>query len=257
MVRQGAWVWFELMTRDPAAAMAFYGPLLGWTAQSHPGGDYHTIVRGDGGMTGGLLVLTDAMVAGGAAPGWLGYIGVSDVDALLADAVDAGARVLMPASDVAMAGRIALIADPQGAPVYVMTPDGEGESTAFDPMAQGRCAWNELCTSDAAAALAFYTRHFGWETPPPMDMGPAGAYHFIAREGVTHGGVMTAVEGMGPPHWNHYFRVENIDRAARHIADLGGRVVNGPHEVPGGDAIVHAFDPEGAFACFVGARGAA
>ena len=255
MGMHGSWLWYELMTRDADAAMRFYGPLLGWRAQPIDGG-YVLITNADGGMTGGLLPLTETMAANGAVPAWLGYIGVDDVDAFVARAAADGASVLMPPADVAMAGRIALIADPCGAPVYVMTPNGEGTSTAFGLTQPGRCAWNELCVGDPARALAFFTAHFGWDAPPPMDMGPMGQYHFIAHEGVSNGGVVALSEGMGAPHWNHYFRVADIDRAAVQVGELGGRVVNGPHPIAGGDAIIHLFDPEGAFACLVGARAA-
>jgi predicted enzyme related to lactoylglutathione lyase len=43
-----------------------------------------------------------------------------------------------------------------------------------------------------------------------------------------------------------YFRVPDVDAAAERITAAGGRILNGPMEVPGGDRIVNAMDPQGA-----------
>ena len=84
---QGSWIWYELMTPDPAGAKAFYDAVVGWsivpgTPQTN---DYGFIANADGGMTGGVLRLTREMTDHGARPCWLGYIGVDDVDASHAD----------------------------------------------------------------------------------------------------------------------------------------------------------------------------
>src|SRR3546814_12168106 len=82
----------------------------------------------------------------GARPTWLGYIAVEDVDASVAEIEARGGRVLMPAMDIPMVGRIAMVADPHGAPFYVMKPHGTGKSLAFadDYPRPGHWAWNEL-----------------------------------------------------------------------------------------------------------------
>ena len=49
-----------------------------------------------------------------------------------------------------------------------------------------------------------------------------------------------------PPHWLIYFRVPDVDAAAERIKANGGKVLNGPMEVPGGDRVVTAADPQGA-----------
>ena len=133
---QGSWVWYELMSPDPVGAKAFYEAVVGWSfvdPAPHTGG-YGFIANADGGMTGGLLELSSDMIEHGARACWLGYIGVDDVDASLIAITAAGGAVLMPARDVPMAGRIAMVADPGGAPFYIMTPTpppGGGTSTSF------------------------------------------------------------------------------------------------------------------------------
>jgi uncharacterized protein len=53
---------------------------------------------------------------------WLPYVRVADVDATIEKAVQLGAEVLMPPTDILGAGRMSMIRDPQGAALYVMKP---------------------------------------------------------------------------------------------------------------------------------------
>ena len=137
----GSWIWYELMSPDPDGSKAFYEAVVGWSISTGHGDDtnYGFIVNPDGGMTGGLMRLTAEMQAHGARPSWLGYIGVDDVDASAASIAAAGGKVLMAPFDIAMAGRVALVADPGGAPFYVMTPaprpDGAASTAALRVLA--------------------------------------------------------------------------------------------------------------------------
>lgn len=256
---QGSWIWYELMTTDAAGAKAFYDAVIGWTMT--PGtpetNGYGFITRADGGMTGGVLTLTKDMTDHGARPCWLGYVGVDDVDASCAAIEAAGGKVLMPANDIPGAGRIAMVADCCGPAFYIMTPappPGGGESTAFSALPNpGACGWNELYAGNLDNALAFYTGQFGWTLPDAMDMGPMGKYQFIDHDGGGIGAIMQAPEG-APQGWYHYFRVSSIDAATAAITANGGKVMNGPMEVPGNDWIVQGIDPQGAMFSLVGGQ---
>ncbi|MGL5736079.1 MAG: VOC family protein [Beijerinckiaceae bacterium] len=254
----GSFIWYELMTPDTAGSKAFYEAVVGWRMMpgQMPNPGYGFITNADGGMTGGVLTLTPEMQAQGARPCWLGYIGVDDCDAAVAQILALGGRVLMPARDVEMAGRIALMADPDGAAFYIMTPKppqgAEQESTAFAPKTVGRCAWNELLAGNQSGALAFYTGLFGWSLPEPMDMGAMGKYQFISHGDAMIGAIMQKPAEAPVPLWNHYFNVANITAAVAAVKTHGGRVLYGPMEVPGGDHIIQGLDPQGAFFCLVG-----
>ena len=256
MTLQGSWIWYELMTADADASKAFYDRVVGWNIQTTHGDskDYGFINTADGGMVGGVLHLNEEMQAHGARPCWIGYIGVDDVDASLTAIEAAGGKTLMPARDIEMAGRIAMVADPNGAPFYVMTPSGEGESTSFSPTLLGRCAWNELMGANQQAALDFYTGLFGWSLPEPMDMGEMGKYQFVAHDDVTIGAIMRKPAEAPVSAWTHYFRVADIKAAKAAVEAGGGTIMLDVMEVPGGDWIIQGTDPQGAFFALVGAN---
>jgi predicted enzyme related to lactoylglutathione lyase len=161
----------------------------------------------------------------------------------------------VPAWDIEGIGRIAMVADPQGAPFYVMRGAVDEASTAFSPDEPGHCGWNELATSDPAAALDFYTSRFGWERGDAMPMGEQGEYRFIHHDGQMIGAVFPTMAGAmpdQPPKWRIYFRVRDVDRAMQAIESGGGTVAMGPHAVPGGDRILIGIDPQGAEFAIVG-----
>jgi uncharacterized protein len=258
---QGHLIWYELMTPDAEASKAFYDSVVGWQF-GEPVAEfqgYRMIGRSDGGFAGGVLPLTDEMQQHGARPTWLGYIGVDDVDTTVASIEQAGGKVLMPARDLPNVGRIALVADPQGAPFYVMKPiPREGhedeQSDVFSVDQAQRVRWNELATTDPEAALDFYRTQFGWSQEGDMDMGEMGKYRFIQNRGTTIGAVMLKPAQLPVSMWTYYFGVEGIDRAVEAIRSGGGQVLNGPMEIPGGEFAVNAMDPQGASFGLVGPR---
>ena len=254
----GDFIWYELMTPDAEGSKTFYDAVVGWNIGEGVAeyNGYRMIGTADDGFTGGVLPITDEMQQHGARPTWLGYLNVRDVDAKVAEIESAGGKTLMGATDIPNVGRIAMVADPQGAPFYVMKPiPPEGKenqaSTVFSPTDQGRCAWNELSTSDPVAARQFYGQQFGWTSDNFMPMGEHGEYRFIDNEGLTLGAIAGAMEGQHP-HWRFYFRVPSVGSAKQTVEAKGGKVIMGPMEVPGGDRIVIGIDPQGAEFALVG-----
>lgn len=241
-------IWYELLSNNADAAKAFYEEVIGWTV--HPaepiagGMDYRMIDTGDGDFVGGLMNLTEEMKSGGAKPTWLFYLGVDDVDSTVARIEERGGGVLMPAFDMPGVGRMAFVHDPQGNPFYVMRGASDESSTAWDRMAMGKCNWNELATTDQTAGNAFYADVFGWTFPDKMPMGDMGDYIFAAVGDTTIGATM-GKQPDGPAGWQFYFRAPDIEEAAEKVKRSGGTVHAGPMEVPGGDRIIVASDPEG------------
>jgi len=54
---------------------------------------------------------------------------------------------------------------------------------------------------------------------------------------------MTKEPDQPAPGWRYYFRVDVIDAAAERVRRLGGAVTMGPHQVPGGNWVLHGRDP--------------
>ncbi len=260
----GAPIWYELMVPDAGAVAQFYKAVIGWDIAAEGmdmpnGAQYRMITRPDGGNAGGVLTLTQEMLAGGARPGWLSYFHVEDVDAAVEKAQALGAALWM-AQDIPGTGRIAMLSDPQGAAFYVMKPippegQPEARSDVFDQNKIGHCRWMQLNTPDAPAANEFYKQLFDWDTQNTMPMGPAGDYHFIEYDDKAIGAFNPMTDSGGMPHWLLFFAVEDIEAARAAAQANGGTITNDIHEVPGGDFIIVTKDPAGAVVGFVGAKG--
>ena len=264
----GDFIWYELMTTDAPAAERFYAPMLGWTMSGDAA--YRHIEASDGAI-GGMLALRPEMTAGGARPAWLGYILVNYVDKTVASIESGDGKVLMPANDMENVGRMAMVADPQGAPFYIIKPqppedrpDAESHAFSYDRPRVGHCAWNELATSDVEGAKHFYGQRFGWVKDGDMDMGPLGKYEFLRHAGRAPegspmgqgmlGAVMPKMPEIPASAWTYYFRVPDIDAAVTHTTANGGQIVQEPVQIPGGDFAMNAIDPQGAHFALVGAR---
>jgi predicted enzyme related to lactoylglutathione lyase len=247
---RGRFVWHELMTTDPQAAGAFYSKVLPWKTQPSGMPDYTLWVSGKT-QTGGLMAQPESARQTGAPPSWLLYIGTPDVDGTAAAAERLGGKVLKAPADIPNVGRFAVLADPQGAAFAVFTPgpmpDGAAPPSDF--------SWHELATSDQQGAVTFYSELFGWSRGPAHDMGPAGMYQLIEHGGTQVGGIYKLMDTSKPPHWLTYIQVASVDKAAAAAKAAGGRVTQGPMEVPGGSRIAQILDPQGgAFAVHEPAR---
>lgn len=245
MARQyGQFCWYELITPDPAAAQAFYREVVGWTAS--PMGPEYAVLEAQGAGVGGVMALNDEMRAQGVPPCWTGYILVEDVDASAKKLQTLGGGVRRAPADIPNVGRFAVVTDPQGV-VFCLFQDTQNTTPPpVDPDAPGRCGWRELMTTNWEKAFAFYSEMFGWTKDQAMDMGEMGTYQLFAIDGRQSGGMMNKPPQCPSPFWGYYFNVDGAEAAADRIKGAGGTVRMGPTEVPGGQWIVQAVDPQGA-----------
>ena len=243
----GKFVWHELLTTDPKAAARFFSKVIGWKPKAWEVDAAYTIFHsGDRGVA-GLMALPDAARKTNLPPHWLSYIGTADVDQTLALATSLGANVRNAPEDVPNAGRFAVLEDPHGAVFGIYSPD---QSRPETPPAVGDFSWHELATTDARRAFSFYQQLFGWEQTSAMDMGAElGMYHMFGRSksGPPMGGIFAKPPQMpGPANWLPYIKVADARNIAGLVKKHGGRVVNGPMEVPGGDWIAQGLDLQSA-----------
>lgn len=111
----GALTWTELATTDPAKAGPFYKQVFGWGEEGFPmeGGASYTVFKRGEANAGGMMQMPPEMQ--GAPPMWTSYFLVEDCDKIADKAVDLGGKVFAPPMDVPGIGRMAWLADPQGA----------------------------------------------------------------------------------------------------------------------------------------------
>jgi predicted enzyme related to lactoylglutathione lyase len=241
---RGRFVWHELLTTDTAAGIRFYTKVTGWKTKPYPEMPDYTLLLGSRGPVAGAMPLPPEAKAMGAPPNWLSYIGTSDVDATAKQATTLGAKVYKAPANISV-GRFAVLADPQGAVFGIYSPNLLDEQ---DPKPQlGEFSWHELATGDPVAAFSFYQQLFGWEKTRSMDMGPIGVYQIYGVPGLELGGIYkTPADYKAPPNWLPYIRIADAKKAASLTTQLGGKIMNGPMEVPGGDLIAMGSDPQGA-----------
>lgn len=247
-VPTGLFLWHELMTPDPDGAIDFYRKVVGWGLQEWEEGDPpYRMFTAAGTPTAGCRELPAEARARGEPPHWVGYVATGDVDTATARAVELGGEEVEASEDVPSVGRIAMLRDPRGALIGAFTPDSPPADAAAPPTV-GRFSWNELSTPDPEGAFDFYSDVFGWEETRVVDMGEMGSYRMFGVAGRELGGIYRSPDvGPGPAAWIFYTRVDDLDEASGQVGRLGGDVVNGPMEVPGGDRVVQCTDPRGAF----------
>ena len=111
----------------------------------------------------------------------------------------------------------------------------------------GTIGWRELFATDWQSDFEFYEKMFGWTKAESHNMGEGGIYQLFAAGGHPIGGMMNRPAVMPMSWWNYYINVEAIDAARARVEKAGGTVKMGPMEVPGGQWVLQAQDPQGAF----------
>ena len=241
----GQFVWHDHLTKDPKAAIAFYSEVVGWKTQPFDEGGHYTMWVGSQGPLGGVMTLPEEAAKMGAPPHWMGNVQVEDVDATAALTKKLGGKIYKEPSDIPTVGRFAVIADPQGATISIFQPTAA--MTLHDTSKEGEFCWNELVTSDSAAAFKFYSEIFGWKVLKEMDMGPMGTYLLYGIGEKQIGGMMTTPKGTPmPPMWVFYTETRDIEAAVARATRSGAKVMNGPMDVPTGGRIAQLMDPQGA-----------
>ena len=231
----GKFVWHEQVSPHPKQAQDFYTQLFGWTTEVFKPGevDYAMIASG-GRIHGGF----GKAMEGAPPPHWLGHVAVEDLDATVEKVKAAGGTLAAGPFDMSDVGRMAIVADPQGAFVGLYQPDSE------EPAAEGVFVWDELSTTDIGGAQRFYEQVFRWTT---SEMGPEyGDYRIFNRGETGIAGFMTVPDGSMPARWQPYVAVDDPDRTTAKALELGGSTQMEPMDVPKVGRIAVLRDPQGA-----------
>lgn len=254
--------WTDTTQPDTAKAAEFYRDLFGWGFDENESAhfDYRlATIRG-------RQVAGISAIAEGAPQDmmWNTYVAVDSADDATARARDAGAQVILEPFDVMDAGRMAVIADPEGAVFCVWEAKKNPGSQVVNE--HGSVNFNNLNTRDPKKAEAFYGAVFGWKVIS-IESGLAWALPGYGDhlEELTPG-LHEQMEQMGAPegfidvvasvhpiadddtttqaHWSVTFAVDDVDAVAAKAKELGAEVLSGPVDAPW-SRTVEIRDPQG------------
>ena len=115
-----------------------------------------------------------------------------------------------------------------------------------DCMKHGAFSWFELMTTDVEGAKEFYSELFGWKYE--VDTSTGTRYSMAKVNGKPVAGIMgqpDECKGM-PPSWDIYITTDDVDATAAKAAELGGKVLRDPADIPGVGRFCVIQDPQGA-----------
>ena len=239
----GRFVWHDLVTNDVAAARTFYAGLLGWEFESTTRSGRPYLIARSGGQPAGGVVQRAEGKAGPAT--WLSYLSVDDLERAVQDVTSAGGTVVLAATPVGAYGRVAVVLDPQGAPLGLAGVTGTIAPEPAQPLLH-RFFWMEHLAKDGPAALAFYKGLAGYES----SLAPGESrieYHVLKRQRSRAGLLQIPPEMEGvQPNWLPYVRVEDPAAMAAKAVSLGGKVVIEPRPDVRKGTLAVVTDPTGA-----------
>jgi uncharacterized protein len=249
----GRFLWYELMTTDMEAAKIFYADVVGWEVQSVAPGTPYSLFTAVGVPVSGVSILPPEAVEAGFKPGWLGYVGVDDVDASAGRIERLGGAVHVPPKEIPNISRFAIGADPQMATIGLLKWRNPAGDETPDVETPGRVGWHELLAANWEKAWDFYRELFGWQRAA-TDTGVMGTYQLFSAAGETIGGMFNKPDIVPMPFWLYYFNVDDIDAAAKRVHARDAELLEGPIEVPGNRWILKCTDPQGLMFALVGKR---
>lgn len=116
----GVFSWNELMTTDMPAAKKFYHEALGWELQdTNTPGMAYTIAKKGAREVAGMMGMSQG--AENMPPSWGSYVTVDNIEARVALVESLGGKLCVGPRDIPNVGRFAVIADPQGAMLTMIT----------------------------------------------------------------------------------------------------------------------------------------
>ncbi len=231
--------WADVPIPDRAVGDAFYAAVLGWRfeAPDEQLGRYANAFLGDRHVVGSMDLSPGQPVA------WTLYFAVDDAARTAAAIAAAGGTVLAEPTDVSGLGTMAVALDPTGARFGLWQAGTHlGTRVYGEP---GAIAWEDLRSTDPAAAQAFYASVFGVGVEPLETAGgDYGTFH-LPGDDAPLGGIGGLMGDDGPSHWLVYFAVADVDTALEAAVAHGGGALSPAFDSPYG-RMAHVADPAGA-----------
>ena len=229
----GTFTHYALRTTEPAAAIAFYADLLGWSpSTTNPA----QLLDGDR-PVGSVEPLPDRARSLGAPAHWLGHLHVDAVQPMLERL---RGRPLGPPR-VTPTGTVQPIRDSIEAVVALSTVAHPEHLTVL---------WNELHCTDTEAAWRLYGETLGWSAEPAHPL-PVGEGRYLPFRWRADGPIVGALADTARRpevhvHWLYHFAVGDLDAAIERVRAGGGQVMHGPSHVAPHLRAAWCEDPQGA-----------
>jgi len=236
----GRFVWRDLLTKDVDGARKFYGELFGWQFENTTRGDQPYVIARNASVA--VAGLVDVSKINDAAPQWLSYMAVTNVDATVKYVRAGGGAILIEPRDRPLA-RVAVVTDPQGALLGL----GQLRRDVPDPAqpAQNHFFWQEYLARDAAHALEFYKRLAGYEsTIGESRLGTD--YHLLQTTRPRAGLFQLPAKTDVRPNWLPYVLVNDPAAVAARVTGLGGQILLPAAPERRNGSLVVIADPGGA-----------
>ena len=238
----GKFVWFDLVTDDPALLRQFYGAVFGWQFRivGKPPASY-TLIENGGDNIGGLFYHARPAGASSSAR-WLSLISVLDPAASVRYVEQHGGTVIAPLATIAGRGTHALFRDPQGAVFGVLKSEsGDRPDT---PVETGDFFWVDLLAPDPAKATEFYSGLAGYEASA-REVNANTKRVVLSSGGYARAGIVPLPAPVKQPGWLPYVLVDDVAGTLQKATAAGGRVLLQPRpDLLDGNLAVIA-DPRG------------
>ena len=237
----GKFVWYDLLTNDVLAVKTFYGGLFGWEFEGEERIDAeYTVIKKGGIPIGGIVFREEKQVDHSQ---WLSYLSVTDVDQAVAVTKAKNGIIYREPFELPDRGRVAVVADPQGAPIVLIK--SQGGDPADRGLITNNWLWTELFASDVKEAADFYSQLVGY-TVEEFDTGLKIPYYVFKKDDAPRGGLLKLPWEGVKPNWLPYVLVDNPAETVDKVQSLGGQVLIAPNKDIRKGSVALIQDPAGA-----------
>ena len=253
---EGKIIWHDLITDKPVQTKKFYQELFGWQFEelTLAGGLFgkinYTLIRHNGKLIGGMIDQTKLQVKKDISQ-WVVLMSVKDINKAVDEVKNSGGTIFSPATDLGDRGKIAIVADPQGALLgFLQTKQGDPEDEKV--IVDGDFLWNELWTNNVGKATEFYQRIAEYniddrnvESAKTSDKN----YRTLTTKNKPRVGILTnPVENLAPI-WVSYLRIKDaksLDALVAKVEGLNGEILLAPQDRAIGGRVAFIAGPSGA-----------
>ena len=242
----GKFVWEELFTTNPQAAVSFYSQLFGWDSQTiqRPNALY-TVMSVDGRPICGITHFPEKLASATNHGRWVGFISVPDVAKAAAALSAHGGKVVLPIKELSGRGMQTVVSTQEGVIVGLLH-SSSGDPAEYRAEA-GEWIWSQFYDKDTEQASKLYALAIGYDAIPDIRFDKADSYVLSSGEYARASlSPLPADHPKARPAWLGYVRVDDVDASVTKATGLGAKVVAPSRTTEGTGKLAILVDPTGA-----------